>query len=65
MLKKIKNHVDEYHIVNYNVRRRWLAQSGSATGLGPVGRKFESYITDQNRFERRGALFFTAKDQRR
>ena len=33
--------------LSYNERRRWLAQSGSATALGAVGRRFESYITDQ------------------
>ena len=25
---------------------RWLAQPGSASGLGPEGRRFEPYITD-------------------
>ena len=29
---------------------RWLAQPGSASGLGPEGRRFEPYITDHLNF---------------
>ena len=31
------------------MNKRRLAQSGSAPGLGPGGRRFESYISDQQR----------------
>ena len=29
------------------LNRRRVAQLGSATGLGPVGRRFKSYLADQ------------------
>ena len=34
---------------NYNATHlfRRVAQLGSATGLGPVGRRFKSYLADQ------------------
>ena len=35
---------DPYRMHQFN---RTLAQSGSASGLGPEGRKFESYMSDQ------------------
>ncbi len=31
---------------NYNAPHRRVAQLGSATGLGPVGRRFKSYLAD-------------------
>ena len=32
---------------DYLLARRGVAQSGSASGLGPEGRKFESCLPDQ------------------
>ena len=33
-----------------NINRRGVAQSGSASGLGPEGREFESLRPDHNKF---------------
>ena len=33
-------------LIRRDIRRR-VAQLGSATGLGPVGRRFKSYLADQ------------------
>ncbi len=39
-------------------RRRGVAQSGSASGLGPEGRRFESCLPDHLKSLRNEAFFF-------
>ena len=43
--KKLIDWKEKLTIIEPNRRR--VAQLGSATGLGPVGRRFKSYLADQ------------------